>query len=88
MGKVNLNDYNWNRLLAWWRVKWGFCPACNSDAPLIDNCPVCLNYRGKYPPIKKVTDFWMSNFRGLRSLWRMSKVFNRAVASNQAKEPR
>jgi methionyl-tRNA synthetase len=24
---------------------WGFCPKCNSDAPAIDTCKVCKNYR-------------------------------------------
>ncbi len=24
---------------------WGFCPECNSDAPAIDNCPICKNHR-------------------------------------------
>lgn len=29
-------------LLACWRSWWNLCPCCNSDAPAIDHCPVCL----------------------------------------------
>lgn len=32
--------------IGWWRMLFNFCPECNSDAPAIDNCPVCRNYRG------------------------------------------
>ena len=32
----------WLRILEGrWRFWLGFCPACNSDAPAIDSCPVC-----------------------------------------------
>lgn len=24
-----------------WRLLWGFCPACNSDAPGVYDCQVC-----------------------------------------------
>ena len=30
-----------NRLVGAWRFWWGFCPACNSDAPEVDTCQVC-----------------------------------------------
>jgi hypothetical protein len=29
-----------------WRVYWGHCPVCNSDAPKIDSCSFCSSYRG------------------------------------------
>lgn len=29
-----------------WRIYWGFCPVCNSDAPLLDNCKFCGSFRG------------------------------------------
>jgi hypothetical protein len=33
---------NWFRMLRGrWRQAWDFCPACNSDAPAVDHCPVC-----------------------------------------------
>lgn len=32
------------RCAAWIRIMiWGFCPACNSDAPELYDCP-CCNY--------------------------------------------
>jgi hypothetical protein len=29
--------------IGWKRMRFGFCPACNEDAPEVDRCPVC-NY--------------------------------------------
>lgn len=29
------------RLRGRYRAWWGFCPACNSDAPAVDTCDVC-----------------------------------------------
>ena len=29
-----------------WRIYWGFCPVCNSDAPALDNCQFCGSFRG------------------------------------------
>ena len=40
-----------NIILAWWSNLWGYCPECNSDAPELDNCDVCLNDRES--PFKK-----------------------------------
>lgn len=34
----------------WWRIRFGFCPICNSDAPRLDTCRFCYGfcgYRGK-----------------------------------------
>lgn len=28
-----------------WRLAWGHCPLCNSDAPLLDHCPCCMGDR-------------------------------------------
>jgi hypothetical protein len=32
-------------LIGRYRMWWGWCPSCNSDAPEIDVCPVCLGDR-------------------------------------------
>ena len=29
------------KAVGWWRLLWGFCPGCNSDAPAVDSCKVC-----------------------------------------------
>lgn len=52
----------WQRLLARWRLWFGLCPYCNSDAPLLDDCPVCENYRGQYPPKASTKDLWQHRF--------------------------
>lgn len=36
------------RLLWAWRIWWGLCPICNSDAPEMDTCECCRGWRG-YP---------------------------------------
>lgn len=36
------------RLLYAWRLWWGLCPVCNSDAPAIDTCECCHGWQG-YP---------------------------------------
>ena len=48
----------------------GFCPACNSDAPEVDTCPVCRQYRemnpgsiGIFPPPKEVIELWKINYQ-------------------------
>ena len=30
-----------NRLIWAWRLWWGLCPICNSDAPALDTCKCC-----------------------------------------------
>ena len=43
------------------RMLFGFCPYCNSSAPLLYNCPVCRYYHGYYP--SKVTkQIWWENY--------------------------
>lgn len=34
----------WRRWVGWWRVRWGYCPACNFDAPEIDTCKICAPF--------------------------------------------
>ena len=39
-----LNRDKWShRLIGRWRLLWGQCPRCNSDAPAVDHCAVCRN---------------------------------------------
>lgn len=41
------------KLVGWWRLRRGYCPACNSDAPEIDRCSLCCGGRLQlfyYPP--------------------------------------
>lgn len=45
----------WARIVGKSRLLYGFCPACNSDAPEVDRCEVCLGYRSadgvcEFPP--------------------------------------
>lgn len=37
-----------DRICARWRIWWNLCPGCNSDAPAMDTCWVCLGSR-EYP---------------------------------------
>jgi len=50
------------------RLRYGFCPMCNSDAPELYDCPVCDGYhsaRGdKYPPVIDTKDKWWSGYKG------------------------
>lgn len=53
------------RLTCWWRLWWGLCPACNSDAPEIDTCQVCSGYRWidqGGPPNDYLKAFWRYKF--------------------------
>lgn len=51
------------------RVAMGFCPACNSDAPELDDCPLCDGYhtaRGDtFPPPKELKKEWLDVMRGV-----------------------
>ncbi len=29
-----------------WRIRWGSCPLCNSDAPEMDDCAFCNGWYG------------------------------------------
>lgn len=31
--------------IGWKRMRFGFCPACNDDAPAVDRCLVCNYFR-------------------------------------------
>lgn len=48
-----------SRLQAFWRAWWHLCPTCNSDAPAIDHCQSCQNWRGLYPPPDWLVATWL-----------------------------
>lgn len=64
-----------NRIIRWWlslrgayRLAWGFCPRCNSDAPEIDRCAICDGYRSHtpghtHPPPGTVLSLWRGAYR-------------------------
>jgi len=41
-----------------WRMFWNLCPACNSDAPEIDSCRVCLSNRD-FPLSRQVKEMYL-----------------------------
>ena len=49
-------------LTAKWRLFFGFCPKCNSDAPAIDSCNVCNGERS-YPPSKHKKQTWFNTYK-------------------------
>ena len=53
---------NRNRLLGRFRLKLGFCPRCNSDAPNLYNCHVCQDNL-----VPK--EYWWDQFK----MWRVGK---------------
>lgn len=59
------------RLRWWWRVLWGLCPRCNSDAPEIDNCPVCARHRTPFPPKWYTRMMWLANAEASRDSMRI-----------------
>lgn len=36
----------WTYIIGRWRIYWGQCPVCNSDAPEIDTCSFCQGWHG------------------------------------------
>lgn len=44
---------------AFWRCFRGYCPTCNSDAPAIDSCQSCMNWRGAFPPDRWLAAVWL-----------------------------
>ena len=64
-----------NLLRGRWRLMWNQCPRCNSDAPAVDDCHVCVNVvspeggfennrRQQYPPSKATKRWWLSRWAG------------------------
>ena len=48
--------------IAKYRLFFGFCPKCNSDAPAIDACNVCNGERS-YPPSKHKKMTWLNDYK-------------------------
>lgn len=60
-----------HRIIGQWRLFWGFCPRCNSDAPHVYKCSVCKqvhvpdkmitepNNRQLYPPMPSTKALWL-----------------------------
>ena len=51
-----------HKLRAYWRAFRGYCPNCNLDAPAIDHCPCCENYRGTFPPAHHLAAKWLYRY--------------------------
>lgn len=53
-----------------YRVALGFCPLCNSDAPELDECPLCNGYhtaRGdEFPPPKALKKLWLDELKNVK----------------------
>jgi hypothetical protein len=49
------------RFVRWFRVRRPVCPACNSDAPALDDCRVCEGYSTTYHglPTPMQREQWM-----------------------------
>ena len=49
------------------RLFWGFCPCCNSDAPVEDNCQICLGgireFGIPWPPDKEMKKLWWKRYK-------------------------
>ena len=63
-------DTRFNRFIGYKRLWFGFCPRCNSDAPLVDTCGTCnraydkdgrdvKNTRELYPPTLATKALWL-----------------------------
>jgi hypothetical protein len=51
--------YGFKRIKGWWRLKFGYCPLCDSSPPRKD-CPICI---GSYEYGQDAND-------AVRGLWR------------------
>lgn len=51
-----------------WRLLWGFCPECNSDAPDLYECAVCQFYKGHFPPSEAVKQEWWMRWKQRHNL--------------------
>ena len=68
------------------RVAMGFCPMCNSDAPELDDCPLCDSYhsaRGDtFPPSLELKQKWLDE---MRSVERAKRNTNKLVRDARRK---
>lgn len=51
-------------LVGKWRLLFGFCPKCNSDAPELYDCSVCHWYRTSESgmPTSRIKKIWWERF--------------------------
>jgi len=60
-----------------YRVMLGFCPLCNSDAPELEDCPLCEGYhsaRGDcFPPPEELKKKWLDEMREVKRTKRTIK---------------
>lgn len=61
-------------LTAKWRLFFGFCPKCNSDAPKIDNCNVCFGARECLPSKQRKDELLKRFLRDSVNEWRPIKT--------------
>jgi len=51
------------------RIFFNACPLCNSDAPALDQCPLCNGYHSakgdSYPPESEVLARWRLEYAGV-----------------------
>lgn len=57
-----------------WRLFWRLCPECNSDAPEVDTCDVCLSDRNS---------FYLWN-HGIKIIWWEKYVMKHNKIKNNA----
>lgn len=59
-------------LLPRFRVSLGFCPMCNSDAPELDNCPLCEGYHSAngdtFPPPASTKKQWLDEIHSINCI--------------------
>lgn len=71
-------------LLPRFRVSLGFCPMCNSDAPELDNCPLCEGYHSAkgndFPPPPVIKKQWLDE---MRSVVRIQTDLKKAVRESR-----
>lgn len=57
-----------------YRVALGCCPMCNSDAPELDDCPLCEGYHAARgddsPPPKELKQRWLDDMHGVKRIKR------------------
>ena len=59
------NNKLYSEIVGKFRLLFGFCPKCNSDAPEIDTCNVCDGYRTGFDgtPTKEIKKKWWIKFK-------------------------
>jgi hypothetical protein len=63
MNSIITNFLNWLFFIrGLWRIKHGYCPMCNSDAPKIDDCNICYGVTIPFPPPKGTKILWRQKF--------------------------